>query len=72
MPKFGKDGLLERAQIAEVVEYVLAISGQDHDAARAEAGKAVFVEQCAACHGENAKGNPELGAPNLTAATGRR
>ena len=66
MPKFGKDGLLERAQIAEVVEYVLAISGQDHDAARAEAGKAVFVEQCAACHGENAKGNPELGAPNLT------
>ncbi|MDZ7906512.1 MAG: c-type cytochrome [Cypionkella sp.] len=33
MPKFGADGLLEAAQIGEVVEYVLQISGQEHDAA---------------------------------------
>ena len=65
MPKVGKDGLLDRQKIADVVEQVLAMSGQPHDAARAAAGKAVFAEQCAACHGEAGKGNAELGAPNL-------
>ena len=30
------------------------------------AGQKVFAENCAACHGDNAKGNPELGAPDLT------
>ena len=30
------------------------------------AGKAVFTANCAACHGPEAKGNPEVGAPNLT------
>lgn len=66
MPKFGKDGLLARGQIGDVVEYVLSISGQDHDQARAGAGMTVFAEQCAACHGDNARGNAELGAPNLS------
>ena len=66
MPAFGKDGLLDRARIAEVVEYTLALSGQEHDAGRAEAGKAVFAEQCAACHADAGTGNTELGAPNLT------
>jgi cytochrome c oxidase cbb3-type subunit 3 len=31
-----------------------------------EAGRQVFLTTCAACHGENAKGNQEVGAPNLT------
>ncbi|NQW12420.1 MAG: cytochrome-c oxidase, cbb3-type subunit III [Alphaproteobacteria bacterium] len=68
MPAFGKDGLLEREQIGAVVEYTLAISGQEHDADRAAQGQAVFVEQCAACHLESGTGNIELGAPNLTDA----
>ena len=42
-----------------------ALARQPHDAARAAAGKAVFAEQCAACHGAAGKGNAELGAPNL-------
>ena len=68
MPAFGTDDILDRAQIGSVVEYVLAISGQDHDADRVAEGEAVFVEQCAACHLESGKGNTELGAPNLTDA----
>ena len=66
MPAFGRDEILEPAQIADVVEYVLTLSGGDADAAAAGRGKAIFAEQCAACHGEEGKGNMELGAPNLT------
>ena len=68
MPKFGADGLLEPAQIAGVVEYVLQISGQDHDAALATAGATVFTENCVACHTEAGTGDRAQGAPNLTDA----
>jgi cytochrome c oxidase cbb3-type subunit 3 len=68
MPKFGADGLLEDAQISEVVEYVLQISGQEHDAALATAGATVFAENCAACHAENGAGMRDLGAPALNDA----
>ena len=37
-----------------------------HDAARAEQGAEKFMV-CAACHGMDGKGNPALGAPDLTA-----
>jgi len=66
MPAFGRDELLEPAQVNDVVEYVVSLSGRPANAAAAERGKALFAEQCVTCHGENAKGNPELGAPNLT------
>jgi cytochrome c oxidase subunit 2 len=36
----------------------------------AEAGKALFAT-CSACHGENAQGNKELGAPKLQAGRAR-
>jgi cytochrome c oxidase cbb3-type subunit III len=68
MPKFGIDGILEKEQIAQVVEHVLDISGQDHDATLAAAGVQVFADNCVACHGEAGKGNRDLGAPNLTDA----
>jgi cytochrome c oxidase cbb3-type subunit 3 len=51
--------------VKEVANYVLSLSGAAHDARLAEAGKAKFAA-CAACHGPEAKGNPALGAPNLT------
>ena len=41
-------------------------AGSDLPAARIAAGKAVFAANCAACHGPEAKGNPEVGAPDLT------
>jgi cytochrome c oxidase cbb3-type subunit 3 len=68
MPKFGVDGLLEPAQIGDVVEYVLQISGQDHDAAKATAGAQLFADNCSACHGPEGKGDRTQGAPNLTDA----
>ncbi|SET66990.1 cytochrome-c oxidase, cbb3-type subunit III [Oceanicella actignis] len=65
MPAFG-DGTLDKAQIAQVIEYVRQISGQEHDADLAAAGAEVFADNCAACHGEDGKGNRDIGAPNLT------
>ena len=66
MPAFGADELLENEEIAQVTEYVLKISEQEHDSAQANAGMETFLENCAACHGENGAGDRELGAPNLT------
>ncbi len=68
MPKFGADGLLDKTQIGDVVEYVLQISGQEHDAAKATAGAQVFADNCAACHMDDGSGDRAQGAPKLTDA----
>ena len=68
MPRFGADEILDKPQIDEVVQHVLAISGQEHDAALATQGATVFAENCAACHGDQGKGDRSQGAPNLTDA----
>ena len=68
MPRFGLDQMLTNEQVSDTAEYVLSVSGLEHDAAAAERGKTIFAEQCVACHGEDAKGNQELGSPNLTDA----
>lgn len=66
MPAFG--GMLDRDQIGEVASYVLSLSGKAEDPDAAEKGKAIFTQNCVACHGPNGKGNEALGAPNLTDA----
>jgi cytochrome c oxidase cbb3-type subunit 3 len=68
MPAFLKDEMLTRTEVDNVVEYVLALSGQDHDKARAAAGAAVFADNCAVCHGNEGKGDRVQGAPDLTDA----
>lgn len=68
MPKFGLDGILDETQIAQVAEQVLALSGQEHDAALAAEGATLFADNCAACHAEDGKGDRTQGAPNLTDA----
>lgn len=65
MPRFLKDSMLPRDQVNDVVEYVLSFSGHADDKAAAQRGAAVFAANCVACHGADAKGNQELGAPNL-------
>ena len=68
MPKFGLDEILDETQIAQVAEHVLAISGQDHDAALAAEGVTIFADNCAACHMEDGSGDRTQGAPRLTDA----
>jgi cytochrome c oxidase cbb3-type subunit III len=51
--------------VRNVAHYVLSLSNAPHDSLRAQLGKAKFTA-CAACHGMDGKGNPALGAPNLT------
>ncbi len=68
MPAFGRDGILEAAQISDVAWFVRKLSGQEHEAEAAARGQTVFVENCAACHGENGEGVRELGGPRLSDA----
>ena len=66
MPRFGADGLLDAKQVRNVAGYVLSLSGSSVRGADVDAGKQIFAENCTSCHGEDAKGSQELGAPNLT------
>jgi cytochrome c oxidase cbb3-type subunit 3 len=65
MPRFGADGMLTAAQIGDVAEHVLSLTGRATDAAAAGRGAALYAENCVACHGDRGQGNRELGAPRL-------
>ena len=64
MPAWGP--VLGAQGVDQAEAYVEQLSGQPHDAALAAAGRTVFETNCAACHGVDGKGNPLVGAPNLT------
>ena len=68
MPRFGRDELLDRTQIDQVVDYVMSLSDLPHDAASAQAGESVFLDNCAVCHMEDGTGDQSQGAPNLADA----
>lgn len=53
----------------QTVAYVRSLAGLGHNATAAAAGKARYDGVCVACHGADGKGNPALGAPNLTDKT---
>jgi len=64
MPAFGRDGILKADEIEAVVSYVRSLSGLEKgDFSK---GQKIFADNCAACHGDNAKGNQDVGALNLT------
>ncbi|MHB2167118.1 cytochrome-c oxidase, cbb3-type subunit III [Alsobacter sp. R-9] len=66
MPAFGKDGILKKDEITNVAAYVVTLSGGKPTAGDVAKGKQLFADNCAACHGDAGKGNPDVGAPNLT------
>jgi cytochrome c oxidase cbb3-type subunit 3 len=66
MPAFGRDRILEPAQIEDLVAYVRTISRQQAASAAARRGVPLFAQNCASCHGTDGRGNRQVGAPNLT------
>ncbi|HEY9038239.1 MAG TPA: cytochrome-c oxidase, cbb3-type subunit III [Roseovarius sp.] len=66
MPAYGD--ILERAEIDQVVNYVMSLSGTPQDPSLVGAGETVFMDNCAACHMEDGTGDRTQGAPNLTDA----
>ncbi|WP_319530728.1 cytochrome-c oxidase, cbb3-type subunit III [uncultured Cohaesibacter sp.] len=68
MTAFGRDEILSSEEIATVASYVQSLSGSAPEGADLEAGQQLFMDNCTSCHGEDAKGMQELGAPNLTDA----
>jgi cytochrome c oxidase cbb3-type subunit 3 len=67
MPPFG--AALGEEGVRDVAAYVRSVSGLPAADVRAHVGKGLFAQNCAACHGADAKGNTQIGAPNLTDAT---
>jgi cytochrome c oxidase cbb3-type subunit 3 len=67
MPALG--ATLGEQGVAEVAAYVHGLGGRPAEpamAALASRGQQTFATICAACHGPDGKGNPLLGAPDLT------
>lgn len=52
--------------VADVAQYVLSLGGRATDREAARAGETKYRELCVACHGDNGKGNQQVGAPDLT------
>ena len=67
---FGKIKTVNAEEIDDLAEYVLKISGQKADPAKAMRGEALFLDNmkgnCFDCHTEEGTGNPALGSTNLT------
>jgi len=67
MPAFGKDGILKADQIREVVNYVRTLAKlAPEPGVDIAAGRKIFADNCAPCHGDTGKGSLQVGAPNLT------
>lgn len=66
MPAFGRDGILQPAQVADLTEYVVSLSGRRADAAAVGRASMLYAHNCASCHGVEGKGDLTMGAPDLT------
>ena len=64
MPPWGSVVGEEGAK--DLANYVKSLSGGANDELRAHHGKELFQTNCVVCHGPDGKGNPAMGAPNLT------
>ncbi|MGP1677498.1 MAG: cytochrome-c oxidase, cbb3-type subunit III [Burkholderiales bacterium] len=59
-PLLGDDG------VKDMAHYVMSLNGRTFDSLRAARGKDKFMTTCVACHGPEGKGNPAIGAEDLT------
>lgn len=64
MPAWGE--VLSAEEIFNVTAYVEQLSGREVNSMHASLGGAIYNQNCALCHGADGKGNPMLGAANLT------
>ena len=64
---FGRTGILQWEEVNNVAAFVLSLSGRDAGrAGNADAGRKLYADNCATCHGASGKGDPKVGAPDLT------
>jgi cytochrome c oxidase cbb3-type subunit 3 len=68
MPAFGRDGILQPAQVDDLTEYVVSLSHRPANAAAVARGAPLYAANCAICHGLDGTGNQQVGAPNLADA----
>jgi cytochrome c oxidase cbb3-type subunit 3 len=64
MPPWGT--VLGEQGVTDAAHYVMSLSGMPADSIRVARGKELFAKTCIACHGPEGKGNPAMGAPDLT------
>jgi cytochrome c oxidase cbb3-type subunit 3 len=64
MLRFGADGILKPDEIQNVADYVMTLYGKP-TARDVSAGRKLFADNCAVCHGEAGQGDREKGAPRL-------
>ena len=69
MPAFGQRGQLSDTDIKNVVQYLLKLNRRPYDDGDAVQGQAIYAGKgvCYDCHAPDAKGEPDYGAPDLTA-----
>jgi cytochrome c oxidase cbb3-type subunit 3 len=69
MPGYGLRGRLTAGQVDSLVQYLLKMNGRPHQAEAAEEGRALYygAANCGDCHGSDARGDSDYGAPDLTA-----
>ncbi|MBB6178804.1 cytochrome-c oxidase, cbb3-type subunit III [Pseudorhizobium flavum] len=60
--------ILQPEEVRQVAAYVVSLSGTPRDPSMVEPGQQLYADNCASCHGENAEGVRDLGAPNLADA----
>lgn len=65
MPRFGVDGILKPDEIQQIADYVMTLYGKAQPDKDISAGKKLFADNCALCHGEAGQGDREKGAPRL-------
>ncbi|MFN3131673.1 cytochrome-c oxidase, cbb3-type subunit III [Roseibium sp.] len=69
MPAYGRDELLSKEEISQVANYVASRTGLETDeGVDLTAGETLYVDNCAACHGDNLEGIQDVGAPSLMSA----